>query len=138
MSSYQTNQHQLRIGDTERDAAVTALGEHYAAGRITKDEFDERAAVAHAARTSAELWPLFSDLPQSPPRASRPSTTPARSGHSVHPARRTPTPGRSSWWAGAKTLPIVLILVGLVLLTGMPWFVPLIVAGVLFLKFKHC
>ena len=33
---------ELRIGDAEREAAVTALGEHYAAGRLTKDEYDER------------------------------------------------------------------------------------------------
>jgi dihydropyrimidinase len=30
---------QLRIGDAERDSAATALGEHYAAGRLTKEEF---------------------------------------------------------------------------------------------------
>jgi hypothetical protein len=54
-----------RIGDAERDAAVTALGEHYAAGRLTKQEYDERSDVALRARTDAELRPLFLDLPRS-------------------------------------------------------------------------
>ena len=37
------NGPELRIGDDDREAAVTALGEHYAAGRLTKEEYDERA-----------------------------------------------------------------------------------------------
>ena len=54
---------EVRIGDAERDRAVSALGEHYAAGRITKDEFDERSDQATRARYAAELAPLFADLP---------------------------------------------------------------------------
>ena len=53
----------MRIGDAEREAAVTALGEHYAAGRLTLEEYDERTSRAYAARTLADLWPLFRDLP---------------------------------------------------------------------------
>jgi hypothetical protein len=55
---------ELRIADSDREAAVTALGEHYAAGRLTKEEFEERAAAAWAARTASGLWPLFADLPR--------------------------------------------------------------------------
>ena len=33
---------ELRIGDAEREATISALGEHYAAGRLTKEEYDER------------------------------------------------------------------------------------------------
>ena len=58
-----TTAGEVRIGDAERDRAVTALGEHYAAGRITKDEFDERSDQATKARYAAELTPLFTDLP---------------------------------------------------------------------------
>ena len=56
---------ELRIGDGERDAAVAALGEHYAQGRLTKDELDERTDAAWTARTAADLRPLFADLPAS-------------------------------------------------------------------------
>lgn len=53
----------IRIGDTERDAAIGALADHYAAGRLTKDEYDERADRANAARFDDDLKPLFADLP---------------------------------------------------------------------------
>lgn len=56
--------HELRIGDAERDAAVSALGEHYAAGRLTTQEYDERADRAWAARTGSDLASLFEDLPE--------------------------------------------------------------------------
>jgi hypothetical protein len=53
----------LRVGDEEREAAAAMLGEHYAAGRITKDEYDERVEQVWAARFGADLRPLFADLP---------------------------------------------------------------------------
>jgi hypothetical protein len=61
----------LRIGDAERTAAADDLGEHYAQGRLTAEEHQERLDRVWAARTSAELTPLFADLPgsryQAPP-----------------------------------------------------------------------
>jgi Flp pilus assembly protein TadB len=57
------NRPEIRIGDVERDAAVAALGDHYAAGRLSKEEYDERSEVAWKARTNSDLAPLFYDLP---------------------------------------------------------------------------
>lgn len=59
-----TETRSLRIGDAEREEAVAALGEHYAAGRITKDEYDERTGRVWAARFEADIDPLFADLPR--------------------------------------------------------------------------
>lgn len=53
----------LRIGTAEREAAVAALGEHFAAGRLTLEEYERRVGAAVQARTRAELDPLFTDLP---------------------------------------------------------------------------
>lgn len=53
----------LRIGDTERNAAVNALGEHMSTGRLDLDEFGTRSAKASSARTVGELRELFTDLP---------------------------------------------------------------------------
>jgi uncharacterized protein DUF1707 len=53
----------VRIGDTERDQAVAELGEHFAAGRITREEFDERSDAVVRARFADDLAPLFADLP---------------------------------------------------------------------------
>ncbi|GAA1668045.1 hypothetical protein GCM10009745_08060 [Kribbella yunnanensis] len=54
----------VRIGDSERDRAVELLGEHFVAGRLTQDEFEERSEIATRARFVDELEPLFEDLPQ--------------------------------------------------------------------------
>lgn len=54
----------VRIGDAERERAVSELSEHFAAGRMTPDELDERLELAWRARTAADLAPLFADLPR--------------------------------------------------------------------------
>lgn len=56
-----------RIGDVDRDAAVEALQEHHALGRLDVAEFEDRMSKALAAKFSGELVPLFSDLPEPHP-----------------------------------------------------------------------
>lgn len=79
---------QVRIGDTERERAQAALSDHYAAGRLDHDEYSERLDRIWAARTQAELAPVFADLPQ--PAQSRPATAPR--GGTRRPGRRMPAP----------------------------------------------
>lgn len=55
----------VRIGDAERDSAAEALSEHYASGRITKPEYDERLEAIWVAKFDADLRPIFADLPGS-------------------------------------------------------------------------
>lgn len=62
----------LRIGDAERDAAVASLGEHFAAGRLTSEEYEERSTEALNARSGADLRRLFTDLPALGPSGHRP------------------------------------------------------------------
>jgi hypothetical protein len=52
-----------RIGDAERDVVVTALHEHFSAGRLDRDEVDTRISLALAAKTVGELRRLVMDLP---------------------------------------------------------------------------
>jgi Domain of unknown function (DUF1707) len=54
----------LRISDADRDRAIAELSEHFQAGRLTADEFDDRTGRALQARTAADLAPLFADLPR--------------------------------------------------------------------------
>jgi hypothetical protein len=72
----------LRIGDSEREGAAAALGEHYAAGRLQRSELDERLDATYAARTLADLERLFVDLPEPAPfrpgRPQRPAPPPER------------------------------------------------------------
>lgn len=43
---------------------MAALQQHLTAGRIELDEFSERSAAVAAARTRADLVPIFADLPE--------------------------------------------------------------------------
>lgn len=63
--SWSPNRPEVRIGDAERDRAGAALGDHFAAGRLTREEFDERIEQAMQARFDRDLRSLFVDLPGS-------------------------------------------------------------------------
>ncbi|MBC9732453.1 DUF1707 domain-containing protein [Nocardioides marmotae] len=71
------NEH-LRIGDAERDRAASDLAEHYAEGRLTAAEHAERLDRIWAARTRADLVPVFGDLPA---RTGAYAAVPARPRH---------------------------------------------------------
>jgi hypothetical protein len=70
------------MSDAEREQAAAALGEHYAQGRLTTEEHSERLDRIWAAKTRAEVAPIFRDLPgpaaPPPPRvtAARPYPSP--------------------------------------------------------------
>lgn len=54
----------LRIGDAEREAAISSLASHFAEGRLTQVEHVERMELALNARTGRDLDVLFADLPR--------------------------------------------------------------------------
>jgi hypothetical protein len=54
----------LRIGDAEREAAAASLREHYAQGRLTLEEFNERIDAVFKATTQRQLNLLTHDLPR--------------------------------------------------------------------------
>ena len=56
---------QSRIGDAERDDAVNRLSDHFVAGRLDLDEFEERSARVLRAKTQADLDETLVDLPRS-------------------------------------------------------------------------
>ncbi len=90
------NDTPIRIGDAERDTAVSDLGDHFAAGRLNREEFDERADQAMQARFTTDLAPLFADLPAAP----RPAPTPP-----VGPRIGGPPPWAYAMWL----LPLMLV-----------------------------
>jgi Domain of unknown function (DUF1707) len=61
------NTADMRASDADRDAVLSALSEHFQAGRLTAEEFDERAGQALAARTWGQLTDLLRDLPGARP-----------------------------------------------------------------------
>jgi hypothetical protein len=103
----------LRIGDAERDHAAAALGEHYATGRLSKQEYEERAEQVWAARFQTDLEPLFADLPSqwAPVRTEE---RPVRARPAARARRPTPP--------FAPVAPLLVIgLVTVAILTGTPW-----------------
>lgn len=56
--------YNLRIGDAERDVAMTQLREHFVAGRLTFDELTERIDAALTAKTQRQIDALMADLPR--------------------------------------------------------------------------
>lgn len=115
-------QPEPRIGDAERIAAAEALGEHFAAGRLDKDEYDERSARVWAAKTESDLRPVFGDLPALG-MASRPFVPPPGPHRVTRPA--SPPRGFRFPW-----LPVLLVVVGLMFLVPGPWWLLLIGAFV--------
>lgn len=101
----------LRIGDADRERAQALLADHYAAGRLDKDEYDLRLDQIWAARTRAELAPVFTDLPG----ASRPPGADGRQYSTAYStaagrARFNPPP-RARSWASRLPAPLLVLLV---------------------------
>ena len=53
----------MLAGDSDRERATAALQEHYVGGRLTLEEFSDRAGRVLAARSRAEIRRALSDLP---------------------------------------------------------------------------
>jgi len=124
----------LRISDAERDAAVSALGEHFAAGRLSREEYDERADRALKARTAAEVSPLFTDLPAPHPYAPAPRVTrPATSATGTWPAYRAPVRRGTR----LPLVPLLFILIGLAVLLRAPFLVFLVLGVVWFARSRR-
>ena len=66
MTDDPTQQPGVRISDAERDAAVSRLEEALGEGRLTVDEFRQRAEGVYAAVRTGDLEPLLADLPTGP------------------------------------------------------------------------
>ncbi|MFK3981160.1 DUF1707 domain-containing protein [Micromonospora sp. NPDC050397] len=57
---------QTRASDDDRERVIEDLQRHTTAGRLSLDEFSERAALAYSARTLTDLAAVTSDLPATP------------------------------------------------------------------------
>src|ERR1700736_3932823 len=95
--------YNVRVGDADRDAVATQLREHYADGRLTLEELNERLDQAFAAKTKADLNTVMRDLPQA-----------------MRPAAGMPYGGAA--WQGGASAPMM----------GMVWLVVLLGSVFLF------
>jgi len=122
---FQVARGSVRIGDKERDEAAHALGEHFASGRLAREEYDDRLALIFGARTWSDITPIFGDLPA--PKPGQPAPDP-----------RAFT--REAWVASRRRgrrfplFPALMILFGAAILTGNWWVFWIGFGGVLLFK----
>ena len=64
---------QIRVSDADRDHVTARLRDHFAQGRLTPDELDERLSAALKAKTVGDLRRIMADLPEPAPAAPRPA-----------------------------------------------------------------
>jgi hypothetical protein len=54
----------IRASDADRERVTARLREHFAEGRLTQEELDERISAALSAKTYGELNGVMADLPE--------------------------------------------------------------------------
>ena len=120
----------LRAGDADRDRVAEQLREHFAAGRLTQEELQERLDATYTARTFGELAPVLADLP-AVRSESVPAVTPE--GAQTAPARRSGREKalRAAWTAWTTAVSINVVIWVLVCLSAreLIYFWPMWVAG---------
>jgi hypothetical protein len=98
--------YNVRVGDADREAIAAQLREHYADGRLTLGELDERLDQVFAAKTKADLNTVMRDLPQATrPGADLPSAGAGWPGPGWH-GPMSPGPGRQygqGGWDGGRS-----------------------------------
>jgi len=101
----------MRISDADRERVTARLRDHFAEGRLTSEELDERVTAALSAKTYGDLRRIMADLPDAAP---------------------VPPPGRPAppWvgrpgvlvWRGPRVLPLMFIaLIAALLIPGAGW-----------------
>jgi hypothetical protein len=123
----------IRISDADREEVAARLREHFAEGRLSSDELDERISTVFAAKTYGDLRLVLTDLPGDEPLA----------GSVINP----PHPGSSAAWTapryvayrrrGPRLFPLMLLaLIAALVIPGAGWlflafFQFLLVAGLI-------
>ena len=97
----------IRISDADRERVTARLREHYAEGRLSTDELDERVSATLNAKTFGELRPIMADLPEPGPIGPQPRPVPPPFPPPAYAYRR-----------GPRLLPLVLFMLFLLFILG--------------------
>jgi hypothetical protein len=109
-----TMDDRIRISDADRERVTARLREHFAEGRLSSDELDERITATLSAKTFGDLRAVMADLPDSvpvPPGSPQGSPAP---------------PWAAGRWAvvprGPRLMPLVIVaLIAAVIIPGAGW-----------------
>jgi uncharacterized protein DUF1707 len=81
----------IRISDADRERAAARLREHFAQGRLSSEELDERIAAALSAKTVGDVRRIMADLPDPVPAPSQARRSPPwATGHGAVSRGRPP------------------------------------------------
>ena len=117
------NNDRMRVSDADREQVTTRLREHFAEGRLSSDELDERVSAALGAKTVGDLRHVLADLPEPEPAGVSASASVRRGPSRAHTGRRPVYVHRR----GPRIFPLALIvLLAALILPG---------AGFLFVTF---
>jgi hypothetical protein len=101
----------IRISDADREQVTARLREHFAEGRLTSDELDERVTATLSAKTFGDLRGILADLPEPGPLGPQPAPVPP-----------TWNPMPVYYRRGPRILPVALLIFFAVLvLSGPGW-----------------
>jgi Domain of unknown function (DUF1707) len=92
-------QENMRVSDADREQVAERLREHFAAGRLTSEELDERLTAALNAKTVRDLRAVMADLPE-------PAPVGPQAGHEMPQWASGPVYG---YRRGPRILPLALI-----------------------------
>jgi hypothetical protein len=100
----------MRVSDADRERVAERLREHFADGRLTSEELDERVTAALGAKTQGELRAVMTDLPEPAPAEPFAGQVPP----GPVPPRWTSRPA-FGYRRGPRLLPLALLLLFIVL-----------------------
>jgi hypothetical protein len=98
----------IRVSDADREAVTARLRDHFAEGRLTTAELDERVSAALNAKTFGDLRSLTADLPGPAPVPPRTAARPHSGG---------PPWGGPPWVRRRRHPPVLLFLLLALLVT---------------------
>ncbi|MDR2984988.1 MAG: DUF1707 domain-containing protein [Nocardiopsaceae bacterium] len=102
----------IRISDADRERVTARLREHFAEGRLTSEELDERVSAALNAKTYGDLRGIMSDLPEASPVPPTGKQQPPPWAY---------RPGFVAW-RGPRLLPIaIVLLIAAIAIPGLGW-----------------
>jgi hypothetical protein len=101
----------MRVSDADRERVTARLREHFAEGRLSSEELDERVTAALSAKTFGDLRRVMTDLPEPAPEVAQVPQS-------------APWAGRRGAvaWRGPRILPLaIIVLIAALVIPGAGW-----------------
>jgi hypothetical protein len=99
----------IRISDADRERVTTRLRDHFAEGRLTSEELDDRVTATLNAKTFGDLRGIMADLPEQVPPGPQQGMVPP-----------TWNPRPVYYRRGPRFLPVLLLILAIALIVPGP------------------